>query len=299
MNSNSLINATKIRSIYVKGYEFPKWSISKELWKIFNFEETYVLYHQTDNIKKVKKLIKYREPCNIAMNSYYNKNKLKKEFGWTEGAYSLSTSKKLMPNIAILCHTHVLIKSTFYQVYVINLIGFAYDSRNQPDYIYSKKQLEKGIPEVQTFIIHYTKMWKLAYHASKKLYKEGKIDSIMLYNVGGGAFSGIFFKTFIKDIFEPSFIHSGILDKFTSAGITILGYDFVKKDFNGPFIPDTFENMTIEKERCLYVNAWDPWSMIGNGNNNDNSLDGYWGRCSNMAVLGWSLSNHSISFIEI
>jgi hypothetical protein len=56
-----------------------------------------------------------------------------------EGAYSLSTSKKLMPNIA-----------NFYQVYVINLIGFAYDSCNQPDYIYSKKQLEKGIPEVQT-----------------------------------------------------------------------------------------------------------------------------------------------------
>jgi hypothetical protein len=75
-----------------------------------------------------------------------------------------------MPNIAILCHTHVLIKSTFYQIYVINLIGFAYDSSNQPDYIYSKKQLEKGIPEVQTFIIHYTKMWKLAYYASKKLY---------------------------------------------------------------------------------------------------------------------------------
>lgn len=31
MNNNSLINATKIRSIYVKGYEFSKWSISKEL----------------------------------------------------------------------------------------------------------------------------------------------------------------------------------------------------------------------------------------------------------------------------
>jgi len=78
----------------------------------------------------------------------------------------------------------------------------------------------------------------------------------MLYNVGGGAFVGNFFKTFIKDIFEPRFITSGILDKFTEAGITILGYNFVKKDFNGPFIPDTFENMTIEKERCLYVNGW-------------------------------------------
>jgi hypothetical protein len=299
MNNNSLINASKIRSIYTKGYEFPKWSISKKLWKLFNFEETYLLYHKSDNIKKVKKLLKYREPCNIAMKNYYNKNKLKKEFGWSEGAYSLSTPKKLMPNIAILCHAHIFINSTFYQVYVINLIGFAYDSCNQPDYIYCKKQLENGIPELKIFITHYTKMWEFAYYASKKLYDEGKIDSIMLYNVGGGVFSGKFYKTFIKDIFEPSFIDSGILDKFIADGITILGYDFIKKDFNGPFIPDTFKRMTIEKEHCLYVNAWDPWSIIGNGNNNDNSLDGYWGRCSNMAVLGWSLTNPSIRFLGI
>lgn len=28
----------------------------------------------------------------------------------------------------------------------------------------------------------------------------------------------------------------------------------------------------------LLVNAWDPWSMVGNGNAGDNSLDGFYGR---------------------
>ena len=26
------------------------------------------------------------------------------------------------------------------------------------------------------------------------------------------------------------------------------------------------------------MNAWDPWSMVGNGNAGDNSLDGFFGR---------------------
>merc|ERR1712039_724173 len=40
-------------------------------------------------------------------------------------------------------------------------------------------------------------------------------------------------------------------------------------------------------EDSLLVNAWDPWSMVGNGNAADNSLDGYFGRCTAMALLCW------------
>jgi hypothetical protein len=47
------------------------------------------------------------------------------------------------------------------------------------------------------------------------------------------------------------------------------------------------------------VNAWDPWSMIGNGNDRDNSLDGNWGRCSNMTVLGWSEANPFIKYYPV
>ena len=46
----------------------------------------------------------------------------------------------------------------------------------------------------------------------------------------------------------------------------------------------------------MYVNAWDPWTIIGNGNENDNSLDGYWGKSTNMSVLGWFLTNPEMTF---
>lgn len=77
---------------------------------------------------------------------------------------------------------------------------------------------------------------------------------------------------------------------FARAGIQVLGYDTETQAFNGGFVPDILDT-DEDVAHTLYVNAWDPWSMIGNGNGRDNSLDGYWGRCSNMAVLGWSVTN--------
>ena len=59
----------------------------------------------------------------------------------------------------------------------------------------------------------------------------------------------------------------------------------------GLFVPDCiFENPM----KALYVNAWDPWSFVGNGNYLDDSLDGYWGRSSDMALRCWSGTNKHI-----
>lgn len=80
--------------------------------------------------------------------------------------------------------------------------------------------------------------------------------------------------------------------------IEVLGYNQKTKTFNGGYIPDILDNDN-DMEHTLYVNAWDPWSLIGNGNERDNSLDGYWGRCSNMAILGWSLTNPFIKYRSV
>jgi hypothetical protein len=46
----------------------------------------------------------------------------------------------------------------------------------------------------------------------------------------------------------------------------------------------------------LYINAWDCFSIIGNGNGLDPSLDGHFGRSSAMSVLGWDVTNPFIRF---
>jgi hypothetical protein len=51
-----------------------------------------------------------------------------------------------------------------------------------------------------------------------------------------------------------------------------------------------------EADKVLFVNAWDPWSIIGNGNEEDNSLDGWFGRLSAMGVLGWPVTNPNIRY---
>merc|ERR1712151_1375092 len=58
------------------------------------------------------------------------------------------------------------------------------------------------------------------------------------------------------------------------------------------FFPDPFRAQLGGKlPKALVVNAWDCWSLIGNGNFRDNSLDGFIGRTTALAVLGWPMTN--------
>jgi hypothetical protein len=219
----------------------------------------------------------------------YSVDKFEKEFGWKEGAYTKSTTDKLMPNIAIYCNATVCYKSRM-KVHVINLIGCALDSTKQPDWKYFSSRTDNDL------IVWYTRMWRKALACAIELKQRGEIHAIKLFNVGGGAFSGKYGDSFTKKIFEKAF--SPLIHEFNDRGIQILGYTSKNGEFNGGFIPQTLLTDS-DMEHILYVNAWDPWSLIGNGNSSDNSLDGFWGRCSNMAVLGWSLTNPYIQYRSV
>ena len=279
---DTLTVAQNIYSVYFDTYQFPSWVLDPSLWNTFAFDKTVVYYDQEDNMEDVKLMVKQREPCNISMRRIYLANKLQELFGWTCGAYQNSTPDKLMPNIAIYCYATVALSTGNRNVHVINLVGYAFDEMHQPDYIYFMARPLKHLVD------KYKKVWRKAYYAALDLARQNKIRKIQIFNVGGGAFAGPFYKTFVETVFEPAFLP--LLPFFEGAGIEVLGYDIQSKKFNGGFIPHLLE--TVEDvEHTLYVNAWDPWSLIGNGNERDRSLDGYWGRCSNMAVLGWSETN--------
>jgi len=46
----------------------------------------------------------------------------------------------------------------------------------------------------------------------------------------------------------------------------------------------------------LWLNAWDPHSVVGNGNANDNSLDGYYGRASSLGLMCFPMTNPWIQY---
>lgn len=276
-------HAKKLYECYFLGYEFPKWVIDK--YEDHDFKSVKVFYHDKDNLNDVIKLMREREPCNIGMLRLYDETRLNQYFQYSKGAYRYSTTEKLMPNIAVYTHATIKLKSGFTKVHVINLIGAAFDSTHQPDYMYYRDK------PVETIIEFYRNMWLLAYAAMNIT----NCKYLQIYNVGGGAFAGPFITDFIKEVFEPAF--KPLVPLFEKKGYHILGYDWKNHKFNGGFIPDCLE--TADLENTMFVNAWDPWSIIGNGNERDRSLDGFWGRLSNMSVLGWYPTNPYMKFYKV
>ncbi len=277
-----LEKAKLARSFYFPTCEFPAWVLEPNHWDYHDFSSVKVYYHSDDKLDDIKLLMREREPCNIAMKRFYSKKALNDHFGYDEGAYRLSTKETLMPNFALYCRATVKLSSGFHRVHLLNLIGAALDHPYQPDFQYFRDR------PVDDLILFYKKMWRLALNAV--IYSPCK--KLQIYNVGGGAFSG-WHTNFITDIFEPAF--KDLLPLFEKKGITVLGYDWDSHKFTGGLIPDCLE--TAELGTTMFVNAWDPWSFLGNGNERDRSLDGSWGRISNIAVLGWLPTNPSIQFI--
>lgn len=280
--NQQLQDAIRIRQIYCEGCEFPEWVVDKNLWDTYNFSDTIAFYHKEDILEDVQRLALQREPCNIGMRRLYDGDTLHTTFGWKHGAYG----EKQMPNFAVYCHANVYTETKgFFQAHVLNLIGCALDSSRQPDV--------QNYPTKESVIEFYSRMWRLSLESIQHLKK----TKFHIYNVGGGAFAGPYGKEFIKDIFMPAFLP--LLPEFEAAGIQILGYDVQINQFNGGYIPEYLNEPTHDFENTVYVNAWDPWSLIGNGNELDHSLDGAWGKSTNMSVLGWLQTNPVMKFVGV
>lgn len=258
-------NAIAIRNIYHPQYRFPEWLIDAALWDDYSWSDTTIFCHKGDDAAQVKALVTMREPCNIAMRRHYSEAALQKAFGYARGLYSEGS-----PNFAILCTATVKTRTLgFIQVKVINLIGCAQDHPNQPD-----SRHYNTLAKVRQF---YKQMWRLALAAAI----HSGCKKFRIYNVGGGAFTPPFVDDFEAEVFKPVFIP--LIPLFQKAGIEVLG----EGDARIPKILETDDDIA----NTVYVNAWDPWSLVGNGNAGDKSLDGAWGSCSNMAVLCWPMTN--------
>lgn len=278
---------TTIQNIYHTGYAFSTWVIEYIRTHPELFCTLEVLCNDGDDLDKVDKLFREREPTNIAMNRYYDQKKLESTLGYGQGAYQQSKPGNLMPNIAVKCRTPVKIPSSgdIILVWVINLIGAAFDCSQQPDcQHFCRKKVDNSsvshllksfckninLEELKVF---YYKMWLKAFEAVNQ---DPVLTTLKVVGVGSNNFSP--FRRGEQD-FIP-IIQKPIIEKLKLLfpGVIVETLDY--------HIPQGFSTESIDKlEKTLFVNAWDPWSMAGNGNAMDNSLDGYWGRSSGIGLL--------------
>lgn len=282
--------------IYHKGFAFSPWVKEPRNLDMLEWGASQVYYNQADDIGDVKRMATEREPVNIAMTQHYDKRKLRALAGYDEGAYGYRESRssyrlgeedyglkvELMPNIAIYCVTPVIAgRRRLDRVHVINLVGYAFDHPTQPDNRFF------GGKDAELLKIAYAKVWAYALAAAR----DHGLTTIQAFGVGMGAFRP-------QDVSEAEFRSSYVDGAIQEARGIVWGVKDIQVCHDANFrIPDSLFEVKPEKlASTLYVNAWDPWSMVGNGNAKDASLDGFWGRSTAMAPLCWPITNPAISY---
>lgn len=281
--------ALDLMSCYDKGYEFPQWSL--DYFQKYGAElgKQCVVYFSDGDLSNAKKLAIQREPVNIAMERHYDEEKLEALFGWRHGFYGkfFKETGTLAPNIAIYTPSFVMDRNNRpIPLHIFNSIGYAFDSERQPDY-----KVLKG--NDQELYFRYVNVFKKILQCVK----DKKFEVIVMSLVGGGVFSDLW-DNLLPTIWAPAF--DNVFGRKSDVTILFMGpKDLPLKNILGMNIsnvglfPDCIDVVSAKYDirKCLFVNAWDPWSMAGNGNAMDKSLDGFIGRRSMIALLCWPYTN--------
>jgi hypothetical protein len=297
--------ARHVRSVYTPGFAFPEWSVGRFQAEYGRYAPKVVVYYPGGVAQSVVEAVATRrEPVNIGMYRHYDLDAFETLFGWRHGYYGdhFLQTKKLAPNIGIYCLTPVR-QSTgdFTDVHVMNAIGYAFDSTEQPDYQYfivggRQHELYEAYRQVFRKIYHCARQHGLSTVVMSLV---GANNFAALYEDADGRGVGHFQRTIwvpaLVSILEEKAVKS-IVTYFMGAGqsVALRGLPGMSDIGHFPGCVRTYEASTT-----LFVNAWDPWSIVGNGNSSDNSLDGYMGRVSMMALLCWPMTNSHMVYTAI
>ena len=258
-------------------------------------KEAFVIAPSHVNKNDVRELAWKREPVNIAMERYYKQELLDKHFKYKKGAYEGADES---PNIAVFTRTPFWgEKNKQYEVDVIHLIGAALDSKDQPDYRVFYPSGELDVPKLQQF---YREMYTMMFEAALIVQKRRKrtMELQMVGLVGAVSFWAIPKKQYSYDELITIPVLYPLMEKYKSKlKSTILQYIPNYKPGKNTFQDMQHGNASqTELDNIILTNAWDCWTMPGNGNDWDHSLDGYWGRASCIAFLGWPKSNPHMTY---
>lgn len=304
--------------IYVVGYNPPLWVGNKKyqdyVWRYGS--ETIVYYDKQYNLDDIKKLAKEREPTNITLTRIYSQNLLKEAYGYEICPYN----EIFHPNIAIYCHTPICMTAdmtpnyTPKYIHVLSVYGLAFDSEEQPDYkrymtIAENKRAEEFKKEM-------TCMFNKIVHC----FKTKKFKYLLMHGVGMGVFNTFAMNLGIHsvDIFIGCCVeHLGPLfnDNDTKTlylnfpppkkGVPMITQEIINIKFSehknihykGRNFPDIIGDFSNgELSDMLVINAWDPFSVVGNGNAGDISLDGFIGKHTAAGILSWPIFNEKIKY---
>ena len=253
----------------------------------------------------VRRVATEREPVNISMGrEQFLEKKFESAFGWRISGYRSIfelDNRELPPNIAVYMRTPVE-SAQGPVVHVINATGFAFDSHEQVDHKYFIRDCRET-----ELLVHLKRVFLLVFACAHCK----SLPTVVLCLLGGKAFSQKFPggpERYVSEYFMPALgaaikrlptkmrpAQLGMMGdppselmvklRHASGGIPCTGYGYVPDICKAP-----------EAAESLFMNAWDPHSVVGNGNGDDDSLDGYFGRVSAMGYLSFPGINPHISY---
>eukprot|EP00966_Prymnesium_polylepis_P291275 6727648-Prymnesium_polylepis.1 len=236
-------------------------------------------------------------------------------YGYMDSGY-LSLFKedpsKLPPNIALYMHCPVnhLANATTYviggsiatalRVHVLNVIGFGFDSVEQPDFLYFSENWPSRKP------ILLAKMRMIFMYAFQCAQDLG-LSEIALCAFGAGWFGRLYmdganeYRAVYMDALRQALdtclprTRLSLLDASSNPQYANeIQLICSRREEDLSFVPRGRVPATFNQgdaDNVLFLNAWDPHSNAGNGNGGDPSLDGYFGRHSAMAYISCSRMN--------
>lgn len=309
--------------VYDSKYVFPDWAIEVVTEKYDKLMKNAVVYYdKSDNTEDVKQLAMQREPVNIKMSrAGFNVSKLQKYFGFTQSYYQefWEKRKKLAPNIAVYTPAFVKHKGKhfpFYaHVHVLNSVGYALDSTDQPDWQYFFGQKHQN--RTKQLIDAYVKVFQKMVACAKALDLQqiavslvGACNLAVLYE-GNRQQEGI--DAFQKDVWVPAF--QQVKDANPSIFWAFIGasqskaFELISQNYENVLdlgnFPDAVNHEWVNlelrrwKKQTLFVNPLNPHSVPGNGNKQNTDIDGHIGCLTTIALNGTSMTNPFIQYKAI
>lgn len=293
----------KFFSFYDDGCAPPEWILINDIWKKY-MNQTIIYFDSSDNssttLENVKALSKKREPVNIEMQRCYDHRNLGALWGYQVGNYG---SFDHSINISIFTQTpfKYYAHDRYSLVNLLNVVAPAFDSPQQPD----QKYFDEG-NNSNALIQRFTLIFKMIINCAKSK----NLPVVCLTGFGLGAFnnkSEHYIQGFLNAISENNitgieFLMMDYTENLTKEINDLFGYEFITWHFTNYDELGRAVGGVLKKfgsNNVLFTNPWDPWSVLGNGNSNDNSWDGNWGRRTAISVLGLPQLNHEISYVDL
>jgi hypothetical protein len=175
----------------------------------------------------------------------------------------------------------------------LHATGLAFDDEKQPDLqLFRAGQVDS--------VAFYRLLFRMIFTCADTVLDTN--STVVLSLVGGNNFAHLYpggLREFWRMIWIPALEHHLLTNPGHRPRLRGMG-------FPAPFLalvtPDLRERLRAvgrfpalideyDRTKTLFINAWDPWSIVGNGNAQDQSLDGWVGRSSNAGILSSSLTN--------